>query len=444
MSKDLLLERMISSGVNIHNMQEVFEFFHKNELGSSGGGLTQGEIYTLFEQWSVTLKEEIKTLHEQWSNLSLRLDQIKSLAERNQLNLTSKVENSDFEKALNKIEENRVALLNKADLTALAMLTALLNTKADQIYVQEQIANLVNGDQSILQAVQEISTALQENEGLLEALDYTVANRVRFDVANQALTALQRNNARANIGAEEIGTASMLIAKITIQSLGGATELQGIKAETALQSGDVAPVALSGLFSSLAGQNKIFDVVYGAYQVGSNTALLATDTLGQMLGKLQGQISASAGSKVEWVKASAVGVLYDGFVPYATLQSRRVDLEFAKINGMLFMRGGCELTTVINATKSLIRLNPEYYVRSYFYNNIANITAQPNCYFRANPAIENAFVVLSMGMVLTTEDIPYYEQSVRWWNNDENVGKIGNWLIGGQGGVICLGYLVTP
>lgn len=363
MSKDLLLERMIASGVNIHNMQEVFEFFHKNELGSSGGGLTQGEIFTLFEQWSVTLKEEIKTLHEQWSNLSLRLDQIKSLAERNQLNLTLKVENSDFEKALNKIEENRVALLNKADLTALAMLTALLNTKADQIYVQEQIANLVNGDQSILQAVQEISTALQENEGLLEALDYTVANRVRFDIANQALTALQRNNARANIGAEEIGTASMLIAKITIQSLGGATELQGIKADSALQSGDVAPVALSGLFSSLAGQNKIFDVVYGAYQVGSNTALVATDTIGQMLGKLQGQIN--AGSKVEWVRANQVGAIHYNIIPSITVGTETMYLEFAKIGGLLWVRGGLTLKDQAMSASS-----PEYITPNFVtFNN---------------------------------------------------------------------------
>jgi hypothetical protein len=369
---------------------------------------------------------------------------VKNLAEVNQLNLTKKADLLDLEQTQIQVELNRLALLSKADLTALAMLTTLINTKADQVYVQEQIANLLSGDQSIINAIQEISLALKENEDLLEALDYTVANRVRFDIANQALTALQKFNARTNINAEESGTAAMLIAQITAQTLGAATAAQGAKADTALQSADVAPVALSGLFSSLTGQSKIFDIVFSAYTEGPNSLVTTTDSLGVMLGKLQAQIKAGFSSNVEWVKAENVGVISDGLIPYVTLQSRRIDLEFAKIDGMLYMRGGCELTRVIDATKNLIKLNPEYYVRSYFYNNVANITAQPNCYFRVDPSIENAFVILASGMVLTTEDIPFYDQSIRWWRNDDNVGKIGNWLIGGQGGIVCLGSLVTP
>ncbi|WP_151812432.1 hypothetical protein [Acinetobacter bereziniae] len=360
MSKDLLLERMLASGVNIHNMQEVYEFFHTHEIGSAGSGLTETQVHYLFDQWSTVLKEEIEAIHHQLSSFSQNINQIKSLAETNQLNLTSKVENKDFEQALEQIEENRLSLLSKADLTALAMLTTLINTKADQIYVQEQIANLVNGDQSILQAIQEISIALEKNEGILEALDYTVANRVRFDIANQALTALQKNNARINIGAEEAGTASMLISQITIKGLGGATELQGNKADTALQSLDVAPVALSGLFSSLAGQSKLFDVVYDAYQLGTNTALLATDTLGQMLGKLQAQINSNINSsKVEWIDGRSIGTWFTN----ATIDSTKSYFEFAKINGDLWIRGEIFPISNQNSNQAYLLLNDQRFTR---------------------------------------------------------------------------------
>ncbi len=259
-----------------------------------------------------------------------KFESVQSLAEINQLNISKKADQLDLENTNEQVELNRLALLNKADLTALSWLATLVNTKADQIYVQEQIANLVNGDQAIIQAIQEISVALKENEGLLEALEYTVANRVRFDIATQTLTALQKFNARTNIGAEEVGTASMLISQITTQTIGAATKAQGVKADTALQSADVAPVALSGLFSSLGGQSKIFDVVHSAYTVGANTAISATDTLGVMLGKLQAQISSS---QVVWVSASTIA---------STDGSGRLDiseLQFARIDGLLWIRG---------------------------------------------------------------------------------------------------------
>ncbi|MCT9977750.1 hypothetical protein M2R48_05365 [Acinetobacter sp. I-MWF] len=326
----------------------------------------------------------------------------------------------------------------------MAQLTLLLNTKADQSYVQQQIANLVGSAPESLDTIYELASALQNNSGLIEGLNQSVANRIRFDVATQALTEIQKQNARMNIGAEKFGTAQQLISEITAQKIGAATAAQGAKADTALQSTDVAPVALSGFFSSLTGQNKIFEVVHTAYAEGSNSVIAATDSLGVMLGKLQAQILSNGSNDIEWVKAEHVGVLSEGFIPYATLQSRRVDLEFAAINGMSYMRGGCELTIVLNASKSIISLNPEYYVRSYFYNNVAKITAQPNCYYRVNPAIENAFVILSTGIVLTIEYIPFSAQSLRWWNNHENVEKIGNWLIGGQVGLVCFGYLITP
>lgn len=191
-------------------------------------------------------------------------------------------------------ETNRLALLSKADLTALATLTALVGTKADQTYVNDQIAALVGTDGQLLSTIQAISQELASAEGLLEALDQEVANRVRFDVASQALTALQKANARTNIGAEELGTAQLLIAQITAASIGAATAAQGAKADTALQSADMAPVAFTGQFSSLAGQSGIFNVVFSTYTAGTNGVIGAADSLGTMLRKLQAQLNALA------------------------------------------------------------------------------------------------------------------------------------------------------
>ncbi|RYY79918.1 MAG: hypothetical protein EOO69_04430 [Moraxellaceae bacterium] len=127
---------------------------------------------------------------------------------------------------------------------AVAMLTAMLSAlqaaKADVTYVNQQIATLVGTDAQTLAAIQSISDALAENEDLLEALDQTVANRVRFDVATQGLTALQKYNARTNIGAEESGTAALLIGQITAASIGAVTASQ------------LAAVAFSGSYNDLS------------------------------------------------------------------------------------------------------------------------------------------------------------------------------------------------
>lgn len=227
-------------------------------------------------------------------NLQQQIASVTTLAQTNQLNLGSKADQTDLNATNAQVELNRLAILSKADITALAMLTALVNTKADQSYVHDQIAALVGSDAQLLATIQAIADELANTEGLIDALDYTVANRVRFDIANQALTTLQKYNARTNIGAEELGTAQLLIAQITAASIGAATAAQGAKADTALQSADMAPVAFTGQFSSLAGQSGIFNVVFSAYTAGTNVVIGAADSLGTMLRKLQAQISGLA------------------------------------------------------------------------------------------------------------------------------------------------------
>lgn len=127
--------------------------------------------------------------------------------------------------------------------------------------------------------------------------------------------------------------AAGLVAAITPASIGAATAVQGGKADTALQSGDVAPVALSGQYSALLGlptipglssstpaaptttgtagtagtaargdhahplptASQITAAVLTGLATGSATAIAAADTLLQALEKLQAQASENAG-----------------------------------------------------------------------------------------------------------------------------------------------------
>ena len=292
--------------------------------------------------------------------------------------IDEKVDQVDLETAEQQIELNRLAILTKADIAALAMLAQLVDTKADQAYVNQQIANLVGSAPEALNTFYELAAAIQDNAGIIDTLNQSVANRVRFDVATQALTEIQKQNARTNIGAETLGTAAQLVSQITAASIGAATTAQGTKADTALQSVDVAPVALSGLFNSLVGQNKIFDVVFGAYALGSNTAVVATDTLGQIIGKLQAQINnmgSGGGDSVTWVSAASIGLMHPDIPPTNNF------IELARINGMLWIRGSFKNTgpIIYDSQPYLLRINDIQYKvvsRNQKGTLVANITAQ--------------------------------------------------------------------
>lgn len=169
---------------------------------------------------------------------------------------------------------------------AVAMLTALLSAlqsaKADVTYVNAQIATLVGTDTQTLAAIQAISAELADNEDLLSALNQTVANRVRFDVATQGLTALQKYNARTNIGAEEVGTAATLMSQITAASIGAVTANQ------------LANVAFSGSYNDLSNKPSITGTLLTGLTSASAAAISATDTIIGALAKLQANVDTKA------------------------------------------------------------------------------------------------------------------------------------------------------
>lgn len=313
------------------------------------------------------LKEALqgKTGQEETTALAENLNQVQALAQTNELKIGTKADQIDLETAQIQVENNRLAILTKADIQALAMLAQLVDTKADQAYVNQQIADLVGSAPEALNTVYELAAAIQNNQSIIDTLNLSVANRIRFDVATQALTELQKQNARTNIGAEKLGTAQELVSQITAQSLGAATAAQGSKADSALQSADVAPVALTGLFSSLASQNKIFDVIFNTYALGSNAEISASDTLGQMLGKIQAQIKniGNGSSGFNWVNADQIS----GLTLTAPVQHR--SLKFAKKDGMLWICGCLYVQgTTLGSTKFFNISNAAYMVEQHLTN----------------------------------------------------------------------------
>ena len=218
---------------------------------------------------------------------------VKTLAEVNQLNIANKADQTDLDATNTAVTNLTVALALTANQTDLDALATELATKATPADVSAAIAALVDGAPTALDTLNEIAQALAGEQATINDILTALGNRVRVDAA-QSLTSGQQAQARSNINAEAVGVAAALVAAITPASIGAATATQGGKADTALQSGDVTPVALSGSFSDLINKSSMFNLVYSAYVIGSNVAIAATDSLGQMLGKLQSQISSLA------------------------------------------------------------------------------------------------------------------------------------------------------
>lgn len=263
--------------------------------------------------------------------LQEQIDDVQTLAQVNQLNIGTKADQLDLETLQTTVTSQGLTLAQKADQTALDALATVVSGKATPADITAAIAALVDGAPDALNTLSEIATALAGEQAQIADLLSALALRVRAD-AVQSLTLAQQLQARQNIGAEAVGVAAGLVAAITPASIGAATAVQGAKADTALQSGDVAPVALSGQYSDLAGlptipglssstpaspttsgtagtattaargdhahplptAAQITAAVLTGLATGSATAIAAADTILQALEKLQAQITGLA------------------------------------------------------------------------------------------------------------------------------------------------------
>lgn len=238
---------------------------------------------------------------------SADLDTVKALAETNQLNVSTKAEQTDLETVNATVTEHAQTLLNKADIAALTTLSQLVDTKADQAYVIAEIARITGNAPAALDTLSEIAAELGNDQTQIDNLLTQIGTRVRFDAA-QALTATQQDQARANINAEKAGVATALVAGVTPASIGAATAAQGTKADSALQSEDVAPAALSGSYTDLINKPTI-----PAPQVNSNWT--STSGLSQILNKPVLSTVATSGSYVDLLnKPVNATTTVDGFM----------------------------------------------------------------------------------------------------------------------------------
>jgi hypothetical protein len=69
------------------------------------------------------------------SQLENNIAQVLTLAQTNELKISTKADQIDLENTQIQVEQNRLSILTKADIQALAMLAQLVDTKADQAYV---------------------------------------------------------------------------------------------------------------------------------------------------------------------------------------------------------------------------------------------------------------------------------------------------------------------
>ncbi len=350
--------------------------------GITGNITDQADLNTILDSFS----DELDASNIQLDSLSSQTTQVHTLAQSNELKIGTKADQADLDIANQQVEQNRLAILTKADIQALAQLALLVDTKADQSYVNQQIANLVGSAPEALNTIYELAAEIQNDQSLIDSLNQSVANRIRFDIATQALTEIQKDNARTNIGAEKLGTAQQLVSQITVASIGAATAAQGAKADTALQSADVAPVALSGLFSSLGGQNKLFDVVFNTYALGTNAAITATDTLGQMLGKLQAQINNSNSSGFNWVNATGIsGFSFRSGVGTHSPQP----LKFAIKDGLLWMSGSVSANSLNTAFDIFALTNSNYQLEQPTTTYTVTLSYFPAFYVKTGDYIES-------------------------------------------------------
>lgn len=256
---------------------------------------------------------------------------VQTLAQVNQLNIATKADQTDLDTLQTTVTGQGITLAQKANQTALDALGTVVSGKATPADISSAIAALVDGAPDALNTLAELATALAGEQAQIADLLTALALRVRVD-AIQSLTLAQQLQARQNINAEQAGTAAGLVAAITPASIGAATAVQGAKADTALQSGDVAPVALSGQYSALTGlptipglssstpaaptttgtagteataargdhahplptSAQITSALLTGLATGSNAAIAAADTLLAALAKLQAQASANA------------------------------------------------------------------------------------------------------------------------------------------------------
>lgn len=207
--------------------------------------------------------------------------------------------------------------LTQEQLDTLSALIQLVDTKADQQYVVDQISTIVGNSPAALDTLGEIAAQLGNDESAINILTNTVANAIRFDVS-QSLTSGQKTQVLGSIGAEVAGAAMTAVNALPAVARSGSYADLSNKPTIPTKTSDLANDA--GFLT-----NAINRVLTGLSTV-SATAITASDTILSAMGKLQGQIKSNAAVlppffETGWYKSNHY---YDAVYPYWTAISPTV------------------------------------------------------------------------------------------------------------------------
>ena len=119
MSNSTLMQRMLDAGVNISNMQEVFEFFHNMGQGGTGGGLTEHEVAQMISAALLGMPTNamIQLLEQEIANLNA--------------DIAKRVLLQEFQDLILNVQNISAVLGQKASQTALDQLNASKASAAD-------------------------------------------------------------------------------------------------------------------------------------------------------------------------------------------------------------------------------------------------------------------------------------------------------------------------
>lgn len=173
--------------------------------------------------------------------------------------------------------------------------------------------------------------------------------------------------------------------------------------------------------------------------VDNNTPVVTNDLLLDAISKLQSQINylknnppSPSPIPIVWYGLTSVSSSYSGLsdgVGYPTFAK----LEFAKVNGFLYMRGGFGQT----GTPSIsINLRPEWKVRAVFGGYVNNKDMAPNLRSSSSTKPSGKMCVYSSGILLNEEQTKTVDQTIG--TIEPLTQNINIWL----DGAVCLGELI--
>lgn len=182
-------------------------------------------------------------------------------------------------------------------------------------------------------------------------------------------------------------------------------------------------------------EQRVLDSLLNGLIAGTSTEILATDNLITALQKLQAQIKKN---QVEWVTVDKVGTFGTAFFPYVTIGGKTIFLEFAKINGMLWIRGGITIgPELVGSAYPLITLNTEYKIKKFWLGREhgTNSQFQPLNMYTDNTG--SFLFIESSKNVFDNTDASTAAQYI-YSKNSLNLGSV--WRIPPT----CIGILVNP